>query len=124
VPRYGAVRVLFYEILGGTIILGTILPLVGHTPLPASSAAGWIYIVLLGITTVILANFAFFGATRRIDAAPTAVGASCEPVVGALLALILFGEQLTILGWMGLALVVFGVSAGYVWEAARSETTG
>lgn len=117
VPRYGAARVLFYEILGGTLVLGAALPLAGHAPVPAQSAAGWAYIVALGITTVVLANLAFFGATKRIDAAPTAVGASCEPVVGALAALLLFGENLTALGWVGLALVVSGVAAGYLREA-------
>lgn len=114
VPRYDSARVLFYEIAGGTLVLGTLLPLSGHAPVPPVSTAGWVYVLALGITTVVLANFAFFGATRRIDAAPTAVGASCEPVVGALAALLLFGERLTVLGWTGLALVVLGVAAGYL----------
>lgn len=121
VPRYGATRVLFYEIAGGTLVLGALLPLAGHAPVPPGSAAGWAYVVALGITTVVLANFAFFGATRRIDAAPTAVGASCEPVVGALAALVLFGERLTPVGWTGLAVVVAGVAAGYLREAEGVE---
>src|SRR3989442_8580666 len=34
VPRYGAVRVLFLEALGGIAILGMVLPLSGHAPTP------------------------------------------------------------------------------------------
>ncbi|MEO5509776.1 MAG: EamA family transporter [Longimicrobiales bacterium] len=116
VPQYGSARVLFLELVGGVIILGIALPLTGHTPVPPSSVAGWLYILGLGAGAVIAANFFFFAATKRIDAAPTAVAASIEPVVGALLALALFGQQLTALGWMGLALVVGGVAAGYLGE--------
>lgn len=118
VPRYGAVRVLFYELLGGSILLGLFLPLTGNAPAPASTAAGWAYIAALGVGSVLAANLAFFAGVRRIEAAPASVAASVEPVVGALLALLLFGQTLTPLGWFGLALVVAGVAAGYLREAA------
>lgn len=117
VPRYGAVRVLFLELAGGTLILAVLLPLGGSTPVPPGSAEGWAYVAALGVGAVLLANFAFFAAVRRIEAAPTAVAASIEPVVGAVLALVLFGQTLTALGWIGLALVVGGVAAGYLREA-------
>ncbi len=127
VPRYGAERVLFYEIAGGTLVLALVLPLVGASPVkdgvPAWMGApgAWAQVIVLGIVTVVLANFAFFGAARRIDAAPTAVGASVEPVVGALLALAVLGQDPGALGWVGLAMVVSGVAGGYVREAKRTE---
>lgn len=124
VPRYGAVRVLFFELLGGTLILGAFLPLSGHTPVPAATPAGWIFIAALGVGSVLLANFAFFEGVRRIDAAPASVAASVEPVVGAMLALLLFGQGLTVLGWVGLAMVVAGVAAGYLREAEPTTTAG
>lgn len=129
VPRYGSERVLFFEIAGGTLVLALALPLVGAAPLPgwrfpawAADPTAWAYVVVLGLTTVVLANFAFFGAAKRIDAAPTAVGASCEPVVGALLALFLLGQNLSALGWAGLAMVVAGVAGGYLREAEHTES--
>jgi DME family drug/metabolite transporter len=122
VPRYGAVRVLFLEIGGGTLILAALLPITGHTPQPATTVAGWIYIALLGIGAVLAANFFFFAGVRRIDAAPTAVAASVEPVVGAILALLLFGQQLTVLGWLGLAMVVAGVANGNRREGVKEVT--
>lgn len=112
VPRYGAVRVLLLTIVGGTILLGGLLPLAGHTPARPGTAAAWAYIVALGGGTV-LANFAFFGGVKRIDAGPASVATTVEPIVGALLALLLFAQALTALGWLGLALVVGGVALGY-----------
>jgi drug/metabolite transporter (DMT)-like permease len=90
--------------------------------MPAGSLAGWVYIMALGIGAVLGANFCYFAAVRRIDAAPASVGASIEPVVGAILALLLFGQGLTWFGWLGLFMVVGGVASGYLGEASTSET--
>ena len=117
VPRYGVTKVLLLEIAGGTLLLGIILPLAGRAPVPPATAGGWLYIVALVVGTVILANVFFFSATRRIEAAPTAVAATIEPVVGTLLALALFSQRLTAIGWLGLLMVVGGVAAGYLEEA-------
>jgi len=121
VPRYGPMRVLFLEILGGILVLGIALPLAGHPPPLPRTAGVWLYIALLAAGTVIAANVLFFNAAKRIDAAPTAVAATIEPVVGTLLALALFGQQLTVLGWAGLAMVVGGVAGGYLEEATLKE---
>jgi drug/metabolite transporter, DME family len=123
VPRYGAVRVLFLEILGGIVVLGVVLPLTGHAPAPPPTAGGWGYTLLLAIGTVLAANFLFFAALRRIEAAPTAVAATIEPVMGTLLALMLFDQRLTALGWMGLLMVVGGVAAGYLKEGSAEAAT-
>ena len=117
VPRYGAVKVLFLELLGGTAILAVLLPLSGRTPQLPQTVSSWIYIALLGIGAVLAANFFFFAAVKRIDAAPTAVAASIEPFVGAILALLLFDQQLRWFGWLGLVMVVAGVSGGAKEEA-------
>ncbi len=123
VPRYGVVRMLLLEIAGGTVLLGIILPLAGRAPVPPPTAGGWIYIVALVLATVILANVFFFSATKRIEAAPTAVAATIEPVVGTLLALALFSQRLTLVGWLGLLMVVGGVAASYLGEA-RGDSAG
>jgi DME family drug/metabolite transporter len=112
------VRVLFFELLGGVVLLGVFLPLTGNSLAPATTLAGWVYTAALGVGAVLAANFFFFAGVKRIEAAPAAVAASVEPVVGALLALALFQQQLTPSGWFGLALVVAGVAAGYLREAA------
>jgi len=117
VPRYGVAKVLLLEIAGGTLLLGIILPLAGRAPVPPPTAGGWVYIVALVLATVLLANVFFFSGAERIEAAPTAVAATIEPVVGTLLALALFSQRLTLVGWLGLLMVVGGVAAGYLEEA-------
>lgn len=121
VPRVGAVKFLFYEIAGGTVLLALILPLFGQTPAPVPTVGGWVYVLALALGTVLAANFLFFAAVRRIEAAPTSVAATIEPAVGALLALVLFNQQLSFFGWLGLALVVSGVGAGYAKQAREAN---
>src|SRR5207302_1615211 len=69
VPRYGALQVLFLEIVGGVVVLGVVLPLSGHTPLPPHTTGAWIYVLLLSLGSVLAANFLFFAGVKRIDAA-------------------------------------------------------
>lgn len=117
VPQYGPMKVLFLEVLGGIVILGVVLVAAGRPPFPPPTAGAWIYTTLLAAGTVVLANVLFFNAAKRIDAAPTAVAATIEPVVGALLAIALFGQRLTAIGVLGLLMVVGGVAGGYLEEA-------
>ncbi|HEV8304853.1 MAG TPA: EamA family transporter [Gemmatimonadales bacterium] len=118
VPRYGVVRVLFLEVLGGVVILAIVLSVWGRPPAPPPTAAAWRGLIGLAAGSVLAANFLFFAAVKRIEAAPAAVAATIEPVVGALLALLLFSQHLTALGWVGLLMVVGGVAAGYLKEGA------
>lgn len=120
VPRYGVLRVLFLELLGGTVLLGVLLSAFGHPPAPPPTSAGWLFTLALALGSVLLANFFFFSAVRRIEAAPTAVAATIEPVVAALLAWLLFNQQLTAVGWLGLGLVVAGVAIGYLQEGSAN----
>src|SRR2546426_2900220 len=102
-------------------ILGIVLPLAGHPPAPPPSAAAWRGVAGLTAGAVLAANFLFFAAVQRIEAAPAAVAATIEPVVGTLLALLLFNQRLSGLGWLGLALVVGGVAVGYLQEAKGED---
>jgi drug/metabolite transporter (DMT)-like permease len=117
VPRYGSTKMLYWELLGGLIFLAILLPMFGETPSAPHNIAGWAYVAALGIGAVVAANFLFFAAMKRIDAAPASVAASVEPLVGALLSLLLFDQQLRWFGWLGLLMVIGGVAGGYAEEA-------
>src|SRR3989442_14515334 len=119
VPRYGAVRVLFLEALGGIVILGMVLS--GHAPTPPPSAAAWEGVAGLTAGSVLAANILFFAAVKRIEAAPAAVAGTIESVVGTLLALVMFNQRLSALGSLGLCMVVGGVATGYLNEAKQGE---
>jgi len=120
-PRYGVVRVLFLEAVGGVLLIWIALAIWGRAPQVPPSAAAWRGLLGLAAGSVIAANLFFFGAMKRIEAAPASVAATIEPVVGALLALLLFSQRLTALGWLGLMLVVGGVAAGYWLEGLKQQ---
>jgi len=126
VPRYGSIRSLFLELFGGAVMMLIFLTLFHRSPLHRAPDGGipypvglaaWTFCLAQAVGPVVGANFLFFAGVRRIDAAPTAVAATVEPVVGTLLALLLFGQQLTVWGWLGLLLVVGGVATSYRSEA-------
>ncbi|HXI33338.1 MAG TPA: EamA family transporter [Gemmatimonadales bacterium] len=123
VPRYGVAKVLFLEIVGGAVVLFVVLGLWHQTPQPPATPDAWVYVAVLAAATVLAANFLFFNATRRIEAAPTAVAATIEPVMAALLAFLLFQQRLAPYGALGLLMVVGGVAGGYLqeWKAQRQS---
>ncbi|HWZ29393.1 MAG TPA: EamA family transporter [Gemmatimonadales bacterium] len=124
VPRYGSIRALFLELSGGVVMMAIFLTLFHRPPFAAPARpvglAAWGFTLAQAVGPVVGANFLFFAGVRRIDAAPTAVAATIEPVVGTLLALMLFSQHLTLLGWLGLLLVVGGVAFSYRSEAAQA----
>ncbi|HKA58550.1 MAG TPA: DMT family transporter [Gemmatimonadales bacterium] len=120
-PRYGVVKVLFLEAVGGVVLIWIVLLIWGRAPAVPPSVAAWRGLLGLAAGSVIAANLFFFGAMKRIEAAPASVAATIEPVVGALLALLLFSQRLTTLGWLGLVMVVAGVAAGYVLEGLKKQ---
>lgn len=120
VPRYGVAKVLFLEAIGGVLITGVALTIWGRTPTVPPSLEAWRGLLGLAAGSVLAANFLFFAAVKRIEAAPAAVAATIEPVVGALLAFLLFSQHLTTLGVIGLLMVVGGVATGYLKEGAAT----
>ena len=120
-PRYGVVKVLFLEAVGGVVLIWIALAIWGRPPTLPPSGVAWRGLLGLAAGSVIAANLLFFAAMKRIEAAPASVAATIEPVVGALLALLLFSQHLTALGWIGLLLVVGGVAAGYLSEGLKQQ---
>ena len=120
-PRYGVVKVLFLEAIGGVVLIWIALLIWGRPPSLPPSRAAWRGLLGLAAGSVVAANLLFFGAMKRIEAAPASVAATIEPVVGSLLALLLFAQRLTALGWLGLLMVVSGVATGYLVEGLRKQ---
>src|SRR6266853_1170936 len=109
--------------VGATVVLFVVLGLWHQTPQRPATPAAWMFIAVLAAATVLAANFLFFNATRRIEAAPTAVAATIEPVMAAILAFILFHQHLAPYGVLGLLMVVGGVAGGYLQEwKAQGQT--
>jgi len=107
VPRYGVVKVLFLEAVGGVLITGVALTIWGRAPTAPPSWDAWRGLLGLAAGSVLAANVLFFAAVKRIEAA---------------LAFLLFSQHLTTLGVIGLLMVVAGVATGYLKEGATEPT--
>jgi DME family drug/metabolite transporter len=111
-----------FTLTGATSIVGslTLLPaaLVAGLgfPVDGRSATALLY---LGVVPTVLAYALFFGGLRTTSAEVAAVLTLLEPLVATLLAVVLLGETLTALGWLGAVLLLAAVGA---LLARRPET--
>jgi DME family drug/metabolite transporter len=111
-----------FTLTGATSIVGslTLLPaavLAGlGFPVDGPSATALLY---LGVVPTVLAYALFFGGLRTTSAEVAAVLTLLEPLVATLLAVVLLGETLTVLGWLGAVLLLTAVGA---LLARRPET--
>jgi len=69
------------------------------------SAAAWLPILALGLTTT-LSRLAMFTALQRVGGVETSLVGLLELCVSLLLAFLLLGERLTLLQWAGAGLLV------------------
>ena len=111
-----------FTLTGAASIVGSL------TLLPAAAVAGLGFpvdgrsataLLYLGIVPTVLAYALFFGGLRTTSAEVAAVLTLLEPLVATLLAVVLLGETLTALGWLGAVLLLAAVA---VLLARRPET--
>jgi drug/metabolite transporter (DMT)-like permease len=115
-PRWGSLRTVVFSTLGASVLLLCALPLADSGLVLPPDGRAWTVLVLFGLLTIAVATFLFYDALARIEAGPTSVACTIEPVVAALLASWLLGQGLEPAGWVGLGLVVVGVAGSYGWE--------
>src|SRR5699024_830034 len=60
---------------------------------------------IFALVTTVISNVALIGATRMIGAVPTSIMGVMEPVVGVLVSVILFGEDMTVKLIVGIILI-------------------
>jgi drug/metabolite transporter, DME family len=109
-PRFGVVRMLLFSLLAGTLVLAVAAAAAGHPPRLDMPAGAWPLLAALAFGTTLLANGLYYWGLSRIEAGRAAILASVEPVTAALLALTIFGEALSPLGWIGVVIVTLGVA--------------
>ena len=108
--RASSVQVTAAGILVGSV---TLLPFVsGRTfdDVGALSAAGWGWMLLLGVGSTVAGYFIFVWALRRLDATTVSVFLYAVPVVALLASWLLLGEDLGISVALAAALVITGVA--------------
>lgn len=109
-PGMGAVPTLTWSTAGaGALLLLANGVLQRPLALPGSTLA-WILLVGLAAATLPAASLLFFSALSRIDPGRASVGATVEPLVGTLLAVLLLGQGVGGWGWIGMTVLVSGVA--------------
>lgn len=109
-PAMGAVPTLTWSTAGaGGMLLLANGVLQRPLALP-DSAFAWFLLVGLAAATLPAASLLFFAALSRIDPGRASVGATVEPLVGTLLAVLLLGQGVGTWGWLGMAVLIAGVS--------------
>ena len=123
----GVVLVNFYSAIVALVPACAVVGAFGAVDLPGTGV-GWLG--MLGTGAVMCLGLAlFFAAMRPIGMVRATMLTVVEPVLTILLAMALFGEQLSILQWIGVAVVVAGLlllempaeAAGRVLGALRGD---
>ena len=78
-------------------------------PVQPLSAAAWLPILALGLTTT-LSRLAIFSALQRVGGVETSLVGLLELLVSLVLAFLLLGERLTLLQWAGAGLLVVSLT--------------
>jgi DME family drug/metabolite transporter len=109
-------------VLGGLLML----PLLLTQPLAwLATARGLVMALWLGLATTTLAYVLFGRGLRQLSAGPVTTLVLAEPVVATFLGVVVLGERLPVLAWVGAALMMAGLALQGVVAArggAASDT--
>jgi drug/metabolite transporter (DMT)-like permease len=118
--RYPTPTIFVYALPFGALLL---LPFIDFTP---KSAETWLLLLGMALVTSYGAFSVYYAGLKRMDATHASVIATFEPLVAAVLAFFLFGEQFSLLGYAGSSLIIIAVllvvlSGQQAGRTARSE---
>jgi drug/metabolite transporter, DME family len=117
----GALVPLFWSTAGGTVVLAGFFAAGSDTFVLPSDAGTWALALVFGFLTMAAAPFLLFHALRTLEAGRAAIGTTIEPLVAAVLAVLLLDQTLTPGGWTGLVILMLGVIGAYAaGPASRS----
>jgi drug/metabolite transporter, DME family len=110
---HGAIQALFWSTVGGTLLLGIGWWIRGIPVVLPDTLGGWTLVLLFGLVTMAAAPLLLFHAMRTLEAGRASIGTTVEPLVAAVLAMLLLDQVLTPTGWVGMLLLLVGVSGAY-----------
>jgi drug/metabolite transporter, DME family len=118
----GALIPLFWSTVGGTLTILVVFA-AGATPLVLPADPGtWALALVFGLLTMAAAPLLLFSALRTLEAGRASIGTTIEPLVAAVLAVLLLDQSLAGIGWVGLGILVLGVAGAYA--AGPSSRSG
>jgi len=111
--QYGALVPLFWSTLGGTLLLSLTWAVRREPVVLPDSALAWGVLLAFGFFTMAAAALLLFHAMRTLEAGRASIGTTVEPLAATLLAVVLLDQTLTAGGWVGLSLLLLGVTGAY-----------
>jgi DME family drug/metabolite transporter len=124
VPRFGSPATAIHSAVGACLLLVGFSATGGADIDVPPDGRAWAVLSVFALLTIAIATVLFFDGLGRIQASRAAIVSTIEPVVAALLATILVGQGLTLVGWLGLGLVVVGVTGSYASDGAHQQADG
>ena len=92
------------------VLLGAMTLLVsGYSDIGAQA---YLYLALSGLLGIAVSDTFFFSALKELGPRALVLLATLGPVVTVLLAVVFLGERLPLWGWIGIALIIAGISTG------------
>lgn len=119
-PRYGALAVILYSTLGGSLVLLGAWG-IGVIDVALPPRDSWPLLLVFAVTTMSVAALLYFDGLKRVEASRASIIATAEPVVASVLAAVLLGQTMNPVGWVGLVLVVGGVAGAYGLKGAWTD---
>lgn len=107
VQRHRPTRITFFTFAGAALMVAPLAIWQGEpVVLPP---AGWALVIYLGVVPTALAYFLYVRGLRSVSATTSSFMALAEPGTAAILAALLFDEQLSASGWLGVGLLLAGL---------------
>lgn len=107
---------LFYELLGGTLVMGLFLPIyipISHTTKLFPVGFDWLWLFLLAFFCTVILYLLYIDVLKKLSAFTVSLAGNLEPVYGILLAVIFLGEakDFTLSFYIGMILIFVSVFA-------------
>jgi len=107
VCEYSVTRIIFITFAGAALLVSPLaLPTAADLALPWQ---GWLIALYLGVMATAFAYYLYVRGLRGLTATTSVFLALAEPGTAAILAALLFHEQLSMAGWFGVAALLIGL---------------
>jgi len=101
--RYSSANLFLYVLPVGIVCM---LPLVEFAP---KNVVAWSSLIAVSTVSTYLANYCYYQGVKYLEAGRASIVATLEPVVATAAAYVILGESLSLLGYLGAAVIITAV---------------
>lgn len=108
INRISSMALTFYVLTTGAIMVGG-YGFATNTILPLTSMSVVINLLLLAIICTVISNLTLILAVKNIGSTVTSILGSLEPLISVAVGILIFGESITMIGYLGIVLIISSV---------------